>query len=302
MVHDDRKDSLKDHKKANPERSHRTPQASSKEQEDGRCWYTPQITVRAIQKGFERGTENVFHRLHHGSRDTAVFQDPDFTEAEHEVIKHTTGRLMKSRRPLGVSAESWRKVKEAQSIACNDTVTKYERGEAERNLQMSPSPDSTIFTTVDMAGGSETSPRSNQDMFSPRPRQESPNAPLYSARSNATASTSAQPPMSTRTASSSATRATTPGTSDPIMLLAGKAKGQLSGDKQRFQPSPSSSAFQAPSSREDFSPMDGGFSPDEGNWPPMQVVEGTHKVIAMLEHCEEIVDMKSVPLALTEYD
>merc|ERR1719359_1903397 len=147
MVHHDCPNhTTKNLKLSKPPTHTRVPTSISKEQEDGLCNYTPQITVRGIHKGFERGTENVFHRLHHGPRETAVYPDPDVNKEDHQVMLHMSSRLMKSRRPIGVSKESWRKVTETQTIACQDMMTKRKQEQKERSLDVGMSPGSAGYS------------------------------------------------------------------------------------------------------------------------------------------------------------
>merc|ERR1740133_164760 len=102
---------------------------------------TPQITVRGIQKGFERGAENVFHRLHHGPPHKAVFVDPSTEKSEDECVKKATVTLMKSRKPIGLSESAWLRVKQTQQSIHDDLLEKRRQEEVENELN-AQSPES----------------------------------------------------------------------------------------------------------------------------------------------------------------
>lgn len=253
----------------------------------------PSITVLAIQKGFQRGAENIFHRLHHGPKETSCLVDPGTEKDEYETVQHVTKRLMMSRQPMGVSEQNWSKVQKTQQQNCEAVLAN--RRTKELSAGISPgvgsaaggTPSSTAF---DIFSGSQelTSP-----LLSSRP---------MSSRSN-NFSVAGQQPFSARTVSSQATRATTPGGVDPTMMLAGAGQnlgkmkgtpGDAPGDVFRTQVSPSSSAFQA-------TPEEGFFWGGDAPCPleeaqvqwPSQVVEGTSKIMALLERCDQVVKMQN---------
>jgi len=287
LVHEERTQELHT-RLANPTpRARMVARVESKK--DAEKAYTPQITVRGVQKGFERGAENVFHRLHHGPKEIAVFTDPGTEKEEHEVVQHTTDRLMKCVKPIGISESAWEKVKQTQQITCEDVMSKRRAEELEREI--SPSPASAGFLADVPFGGSPST-----DMFSPRVGSLiSPSEPrIFSARSSAPGSVSAQPPFSARTVSSAATRSTTP--AGAVFSTKGKdfpaeRDDDIPGDVFRSQVSPSSTAFQVVSPGEGVQEdgMDLGFG--EFGWEKQQVV-GTHKVMALLERCDEVVKMR----------
>lgn len=219
---------------------------------------------------------------------------------------------MKSRKPIGVSRENWRKVTETQTIACQEMLAKRKQEQKERALlDVGISPASAAFSSDGFAGGTP----GTADIFSPRPSRDVA-GPLLSMR-NSTLMTA---PPSARSASSQATRTpgttgfntpgfATPGGVEAATTFGAKPKGLQSprGDAQRSpqdgdipEPSPSSTVFQASSPN-----FDGfGAAPEATQVisMPTQVVVGTDQVVMMLEHCEEIVNMKSIQPTLRELD
>jgi len=149
---------------------------------DAELEFHPQITVRGVQKGFERGAENCFHRLHHGPKDKATTVDPGTEKEEYDVVVKTTERLMKSRKPIGLSDRAWLKVKSTQQAAFDET-------HAKRLAELAAMSDGTdAFTAAgftmgsleDLQGG-KLSARSNATPSTQAPG--STLAPMLSARS-----------------------------------------------------------------------------------------------------------------------
>lgn len=275
-----------------PEKHTRVPKSTSKEQEDAVCGYTPQITVRGIQKGFERGTENVFHRLHHGPLEVAVYPDPDVNKDAAEEMLHVTSRLMKSRRPIGVSKESWRKVTETQTIACQEMLEKRKREQHERDLELKTSPTLSQggYGYASSLPGSTPGGYGGADIFSPRNETGQPNLDMMNSalmRGSHPSSRSGASSQATRTPGSQATPG---GFATPGGLEA--ATG--------FPPKPSKSPGFSPASS--AFPMGSPEDAPEEEDQPTQVVLGTDHVIMMLEHCEEIVSMKNANPVTNELD
>jgi len=94
--------------------------------------YTPQITAKGMQKGFERGGESVFHRLLHGPKDDAVLVDPGTEKDELSIVQNTTDRLMKSRTPIDMTEAEWDKMKQSQKATYDDLMA---RARAEGKLK-----------------------------------------------------------------------------------------------------------------------------------------------------------------------
>jgi Ca2+-binding EF-hand superfamily protein len=129
--------------------------------------FVPQITVRGVQKGLERAGCSIFHRLHHGPPETAVFVDPGAEISEDAVVHHQTKHVMRVKKPIGLNAKSWEKVKTEQYANFDEMVARRKDGDAD-----STSPASTGFPDD---GAVPMSP----DLYTPQP---------YSARSGATSS------------------------------------------------------------------------------------------------------------------
>eukprot|EP00427_Karlodinium_veneficum_P055347 CAMPEP_0169412126 /NCGR_PEP_ID=MMETSP1017-20121227/60659_1 /TAXON_ID=342587 /ORGANISM="Karlodinium micrum, Strain CCMP2283" /LENGTH=1042 /DNA_ID=CAMNT_0009519459 /DNA_START=44 /DNA_END=3173 /DNA_ORIENTATION=- len=138
----------------------------------------PRITVRGIQHGIERGTSNIFHRLHHGPPGVSTQPDPDANVEGEEAVEKLTAKLEKSAKPVGIGEASWAKVKAVQAMASLQALSKKAaQGDvAGKSPLPSPSPTSTGFP---MAG----SPGS--DVFSSTPTTGTPMT--LSARSAMTA-------------------------------------------------------------------------------------------------------------------
>jgi len=286
MVHEDQQDIGT--RLANPTPHHRmTAKVESKMEADKE--YTPQITVRGVQKGFERSGENVFHRLHHGPVDKATSVDPSTEKTEDDLVHHTTKNLMKCRKPLGISQKAWAKVKQTQQAESEDLIAKRRNEDLEREWG---SPTSTGFP-----GDLQYGTPSHIDIFSPG----APNSldggavPLESARSNAAASSvAAQPPYSARSAaSSSATRATgltTPG--GGVGVFSGKLRASFD-KRDSGKLSSSSTAFPltSPLEEDDMNMRSALSSPELELGFPTHVVVGTSKVMSLLSRCEQAVTL-----------
>jgi len=111
---------------------------------------TPQITVRGIQKGFERSAENVFHRLHHGPPHKAVFVDPSTEKSEDDCVKKTTQTLMKSRKPIGLSESAWLRVKQTQQGIHDDLMEKRRQEEIENEMNAQSPEDSVGMSPMSL--------------------------------------------------------------------------------------------------------------------------------------------------------
>lgn len=84
----------------------------------------PQITVRGIQHGIERGPNDIYHRLHHGPPEIATHKDPNIDMAAEEAVAQLTAKLEKSAKPVGIGESSWSKVKAVQAMASMQTLAK----------------------------------------------------------------------------------------------------------------------------------------------------------------------------------
>jgi len=248
--------------------------------------HMPAITIRAVQRGLERGAESVFHRLHHGPKESACLVDPNTEKDEYETVQHVTKRLMNSRQPVGISKKNWIKVQKTHQKNCELAMIEKRRKDA---LSAGVSPEvGAGFLGDQLAGGTPSS----VDIFSGLLEA---NSPPNTSRSN-NFSVAGQPPFSARTASSQGTRATTPGGVDPLTSFAGQTKGtpgEVNIFKGQGLSSCTSSAFQATPNEDFFWGADGTSPAEEAETLfPSHVVEGTDKVMALLERCEHVVRMK----------
>jgi len=274
--------------------------AKVESKKEGDKEYTPQITVRAIQKGFERSGESVFHRLHHGPVNTATTVDPSTSKSDDHQVHHTTKNLLKCRKPLGISEKAWEKVKQSQQATSEGLIAKRRNEDIEREWGSPGSAD--IFSPESTQHCSAGSPSIQGDMFSPG----SPSiAPLESARSTAAASSVlAQPPYSARSASSSATRAT--GLTSPgggVGAFSGKLRASFDkrdSDSVRGKLSPASPAFPMMSALEDddMHIMSSDNTPDVSF--PTHVVVGTTKVMGLLSRCDQVVMLAEKKVVLAD--
>merc|ERR1719247_2072331 len=76
--------------------------------------HTPQITVRGLQIGIDRGAADVFHRLHHGPGEDATTPDPCLQLSEEEAMKRLSSKLQQAAKPMGITKSCWAKVKASQ--------------------------------------------------------------------------------------------------------------------------------------------------------------------------------------------
>jgi hypothetical protein len=256
--------------------------ASTQTQEDPSVLHTPQITVRAVQKGFERSGEDVFHRLHHGPPHKAVFKDPASEKTDEERVHNTTEHLLKCKKPHGISEKAWGQVKEAQKQHRENFAVKR----AAQEFGVGASPTSTRFGALE----DNSSPGSPDTTLSP-------NDLKFSARSTAP------------TTAPGTGRASLTSSVSGINALAGKLRQSMSikeGDqlkKQISQVSPASTSFPAQSSfgptpsQADFTDMESpGQSPgadSELEWSPQHTVSGNTALMGLLGRCDQVVKMKS---------
>jgi len=106
----------------------------------------PRITVRGIQHGIERGTSNIFHRLHHGPPDISTQPDPNDDLEEEEAVAQLAAKLEKSAKPVGIPESSWAKVKAVQALtSIRGFSKKVGPGDSAKDRVPSPSPASTGF-------------------------------------------------------------------------------------------------------------------------------------------------------------
>jgi len=242
-VHEDRQEPIHE-RLSNPTPHHRMAAKVDRKRNADKA-YTPQITALGIQKGLERGAEDVFHRLHHGPKDIAVVVDPATEKEDHEIVEQTTKRLLKSQKPLGISDKAWEKVQRVQLEVCQRMKAGSNPDEESYEDEVSsPSPLSAGFPQLEAV--SEGSPDSAGD-FSAQELISPAETPNPMSTSSNTFSASAQPPMSARTVSSAATRSTTPQISE-AGIFTGKVKMKdflAPRGEQQPEMSPSSSVFAA---------------------------------------------------------
>jgi len=223
--------------------------------------FTPQITVRGVQKGFDRAGCSIFHRLHHGPPETALFWDPGHDIDDDKLVHHQTKHVMRVKKPMGISHNSWEKAKFEQQ--CN-----YDEVMKNKKTSGSPSLASTGFP--DDEAGPQSSP-DGSSVYTPiqfSTRGDTPNQMSWTG-----------PIKSTPGGASSGKQ--NPNEGGGVRALAGKIRTSLTGDQTGLP-------FGSPMMT---SPQAGGQSP---------VLIGTPKVMGLLTRCHQAVVVSAKPKTLND--
>lgn len=225
--------------------------------------FTPQITVRGVQKGFDRAGCSIFHRLHHGPPETALFVDPGNDIDDDKIVHHQTKHVMRVKKPVGISLGSWEKAKFEQQCSYNDMM---KNTNLSKDTLGSPSPASTGFPEDE--AGQQSSP-DGSSLYTPN---------QFSAHGGTPNETWWTGPLKTPGGTSSGKQ--TPNEGGGVRALSGKIRASLTGDQTGLP-------FGSPTVA----------SPQAGTQPTVLI--GTPKVMGLLTRCHQaaVVSAKTKPLS-----
>jgi len=279
MVHENSQDGGQRLATARP--AHRVPEKERKPQPEPankEPEFVPQITVRAVQKGLERAGCSIFHRLHHGPPEKALFVDPGTEISEDATVHHQTKHVMRCKKPHGLNSKSWDKVKHEQQCNYEDMINRRKGLDVD-----SPSPASTGFPED---GGIPSSP----DLYTPqqysaRSMGTTPGGRSFGTTPGGVGSMQARPASAKATPSEASVPARPASAGGGVRALSGKIRASLqSGDAAGLALSLQEVPLGSPVESDQESNV------GETQLQP-HVLVGTPKVMGLLTRCHRAVQV-----------